>query len=244
MTVGPDSPAPPAASDTTPWQPAGFWRRYLAWSIDLLLLSPLLLVLLASPLRRALAAWNALLAGMQQWLLGRMLGADGALADAVPDPLALARDLLADPQDSAQFGGQITQMASAILQGCLLVAGVLALYFIAFEASRWQATPGKRWLGLRVQTMQGQPLGPASVMLRFFAGSLSWLSLNLGHALAAWRRDGRALHDLIAGAQVVTRTPMPTWARALLWAQVVALGLLFAGLALRLFWLLGQLATL
>ena len=244
MSVAPAKPAPLASSDSASWQPAGFWRRYLAWSLDLLLLSPLLLLLLASPLRRALAAWDALLAGMQHWLLERMLGADGALADAVPDPLALARDLLANPRDSALFGGQITQMASAILQGCLLVAGVLALYFIAFECSRWQATPGKHWLGLRVQTMQGRPLGPVSATLRFFAGSLSWLSLNLGHALVAWRRDGRALHDLIAGTQVVTRTPMPAWARSLLWAQAAALGLLFVGLALRLFWLLGQLTTL
>ena len=84
----------------------------------------------------------------------------------------------------------------------VLVAGIAALYFIGFEASRWQATPGKRLLGLQVQSEQGGRLELARTALRFFAGSLSWLSLNLGHALAGWRKDGRALHDLLAGARV------------------------------------------
>jgi uncharacterized RDD family membrane protein YckC len=45
----------------------------------------------------------------------------------------------------------------------------------------------------------------ARAAARFFAGSLSWLSLNLGHAMALFRRDGRALHDLIAGTAVIDR---------------------------------------
>ena len=39
-------------------------------------------------------------------------------------------------------------------------------------------------------------------------------------------------------------TPMPAWARALLWSQAAVGLLLFAGVLLRVFWLLGQLAAL
>ena len=81
-------------------------------------------------------------------------------------------------------------------------------------------------------------------MLRFFAGGLSWLALNLGHAMVGWRRDRRALHDLIAGTQVWAAGEMPRAARLWLIAQAaLLLGILLAYL-LRLFWLLYQLATL
>ena len=57
--------------------------------------------------------------------------------------------------------------------------------------------------------------------------AFSWLTLNLGHAMAAWRRDKRALHDLLAGTTVLNRDPehpeMPVWAK---WMVGLQLGLL------------------
>ena len=229
-----------ANDDKTAWQPAGFWRRYLAWSLDALLLSPVLVMLAAPAVRETLAAAHRLMAALQSWMMDRVFSADGAISD----PLALAGQLLADPQQRALVSEQINRMGTAVLQACLLVACVAAIYFISFEASRWQATPGKRVLGIVVQSENGGRLGLARTALRFFAGALSWLSLNLGHALAGWRRDGRALHDLLAGARVSAAGPMPAWARTLLWAQVGLLLLLSAGLMLQIFWMLGQLATL
>ncbi len=243
MTTGPAAQAPVVLAsndDLANWQPAGFWRRYLAWSLDALLLSPLLVGLVVPAVRESIAAGSRLLALLQSWLMDRVLSADGAVAD----PLVLARQLMADPQQRALVSAQINQMASAVLQAGLLAAGLAALYFIGFEASRWQATPGKRLLGVQVQSEQGGRLGLARTALRFFAGALSWLSLNLGHALAGWRKDGRALHDLLAGAQVSAAGPLPAWARTLLWAQLALLVLLSAGMVVRMFWLLGQLVTL
>lgn len=229
-----------ANGDKLAWQPAGFWRRYLAWSLDVLLLSPVLVLLAAPAVRESLAAAHRLLAALQSWMMDRVFSADGAITD----PLALARQLLADPQQRALVSEQINRMGSAVLQACLLVACVAAIYFIGFEASRWQATPGKRVLGIVVQSEHGGRLGLARTALRFFAGSLSWLSLNLGHALAGWRKDGRALHDLLAGARASAKGPMPAWARALLWAQVALLLLVSVLMLARIFWMLGQLATL
>ncbi len=243
MTPAPATRAPLALAandDHAGWQPAGFWRRYLAWSLDALLLSPVLVVLAAPAVREFFAAANRLIAALQSWMMDRVFSADGV----VIDPLALARQLMADPQQRALVSEEINRMGSAVLQACLLIACIAALYFIGFEASRWQATPGKRLLGVQVQSEHGSRLGLARTAMRFFAGSLSWLSLNLGHALAGWRKDGRALHDLLAGARVSALGPMPAWARALLWAQLALLLLVSVGMVLRIFWMLGQIATL
>ena len=66
------------------------------------------------------------------------------------------------------------------------------------------------------------------------SGASSWLTLNLGHALAGFRRDHRALHDLVAGTQVLGRGPMPRWARGLLVGVGVLAVVLPLALALRL----------
>lgn len=243
MSPGLEAQAPvalAAADVSASWQPAGFWRRYLAWSLDVLLLSPVLVLLVSPAVRESLAAAKQIVVALQSWLLDRVLSADGSITD----PFALARQLMADPEQRTLLSEQMSRMGSAAMQASLLVAAIAALYFIGFEAGRWQATPGKRVLGLQVQSENGGRLGLAQTALRFFAGSLSWLSLNLGHALAGWRRDGRALHDLLAGARVSAAGPMPGWARTLLLAQAGLLLLLSLLLLVRMFWILGQLATL
>ena len=64
--------------------------------------------------------------------------------------------------------------------------------------------------------------------LRQAAGGLSWITLNIGHLVAALPPRHRALHDAIAGARVMQAGAMPRlpgWARAWLAAQA------FAGIA-------------
>ncbi|MND00767.1 hypothetical protein D3C83_194950 [compost metagenome] len=68
--------------------------------------------------------------------------------------------------------------------------------------------------------------------------------LNLGHALAGWRHDRRALHDLIAGTQVLADGPMPRWARAWLQLQALVFGALLLAAIAWLGWLLLELARL
>jgi len=218
--------------------PAGFWRRYLAYCIDWSLLAPVLYFLLRSP---ASAAWSALLSVnrlLQDWLLGQ-LGSGAAL----PSPLSLSGALMQDTALFASVQAAMHSLTTAVTQILLLGAAVAAIYFIGFEASRWQATPGKRLLDLTVVDMRGGPVGWRRAGLRFLAGSLSWLSLNLGHAMAGWRADGRALHDLIAGTQVQAHSPMPRWGRWLLYAQLMLLLAVILGLFGRLVWLLGQLSA-
>lgn len=206
--------------------PAGFWRRYVAYSVDALILSLITLPLLWSSLRVGLASAEVAFGQWQQRLLALM----AEPFDIAANPLSLALAWAADPALEVA-----TQRLADVLAGLFVrVAAILfiaaAIYFIASESSRWQASPGKRLLGLRVTDLAGHRPERFRIVLRFLSGILSWLLLNLGHALVAWTPDKRALHDYLAGTRVerLADAPatMPAWARAWLWLQAV----IFAGL--------------
>lgn len=213
---------------------ASLGQRTLAWTIDLALLWPLLWWVGWPPLARAAGLAFDWLLGVQAWMLDRVL----AGAELV-SPLRLAQDLLADPVQGASARAQVAALTTAVLHGGLAMAAVASVYFVAFEASRWQATPGKYLLGLQVQSLDGARPTLARVLTRQLAGVASWLSLNIGHLLVALRPDRRALHDLIAGTRVQARGPMSVGGRS-------ALAVVFAAAVLAPLWamwrLLGVLA--
>ena len=71
--------------------------------------------------------------------------------------------------------------ARSCCRPALIAAALAALYFIGFEASRWQATPGKRLLGLRVQASDGGRLGAgAHGLARFSPARLSLAEFESG----------------------------------------------------------------
>ena len=83
---------------------------------------------------------------------------------------------------------------------------LLASYFFyctLLESSPWQATVGKRALGLSVTNRRGQRIGLARAMARFIAKLLSVLTLFLGFLLVVVTKRRQALHDLIAGTLVI-----------------------------------------
>src|SRR5690606_34911516 len=136
----------------------------------------------------------------------------GRTADAMYDELmagtplaAMVPRLLHDPrllEAAAVLHSALWQMFLPPLLGYALLA---LLVHVGGELSPWQGSPGKRLLGLKVTGMAGERLPWPRVLLRHAAGLLSWLSLNLGHAMAALPPDRQALHDRIAGARVVAR---------------------------------------
>lgn len=189
------------AATPLPGTPAGFWRRSEAWCLDWLLLAPVLWLVVGSRLAAAAAQFAALRGQLEDWMYAQSMPADSA----IDLWLQLSGSVLTDSALQASVA-QATRAICADIAWALAIAAVVAsVYFIGFEASRWQATPGKRAFGLRVLAMDGSSLSLARAAGRHFAGSLSWLTLNIGHALALFRRDGRALHDLIAGTVVIRR---------------------------------------
>jgi hypothetical protein len=206
-------------------RPAGFWRRYAAYSLDITVVLGLALPLAWPRLAEAGAVLDSGLLAVQLrlWELFDLALASGR--DPLGDLLGLARDpgLRGLLLDLARALGAI-----AFDVGAMVVA-VSAAWFIATEASGWQASPGKRALGLRVVAADGGAPGLGRVMARFAAGLPSWLLLHLGHAMAAWPPERRALHDRIAGTRVVLAddapAAMPGWARAWLALQLLVFAL-------------------
>lgn len=93
-------------------------------------------------------------------------------------------------------------VASLIVLGCA--------YFSLMEASSYQGTIGKFLVGLRVEDERGGRLEIHQALARFFAGALSWATLNIGHMMAMWRPDGRALHDMVAKTRVCQERNLET----------------------------------
>ncbi|MFL6592209.1 MAG: RDD family protein [Luteimonas sp.] len=212
----------------SPLAPAGAWRRYVAWSLDSALLATLATGLtwprLVATWRTATSGWTHLSA-----LLGRAL-ADGVLQPASPG--ALAGDLLADPAVQDAAAGVQHAISQLLLAWLLCYALLAAIYHVGFERSRWQGSPGKRALGLRVvDAHDDRPVATGRLAWRHLAGTLSWLTLNLGHALVLLPPRRRALHDWLTGTRVVSESAsdaLPAWARAWLGLQVVAMFALLA----------------
>jgi uncharacterized RDD family membrane protein YckC len=85
------------------------------------------------------------------------------------------------------------------------------LYPVAFELSRWGATPGKRALGLKVVMDSGLPITPAASFTRNLLRVADFLPLMYGFALASMlvRKDFKRLGD-IAAATLVVYQPLPS----------------------------------
>lgn len=201
--------------------PAGLLRRYAAWSLDMAVPGLAVLMTCAAHLRggiaRIAAAFDAVVQAMARSMLDLLVQGGS--------PLALARQWLSDPDQHALVRS-LSQAIGDTLLLPLLAWGVLALlWFVAWEASPCQATPGKRALGLRTCAVDGARIGIARAAGRHLAGILSWLTLNIGHLLAATPPHYQALHDRIAGTHVRQpggRAALPAWAKAWLAAQCVA----------------------
>jgi uncharacterized RDD family membrane protein YckC len=87
----------------------------------------------------------------------------------------------------------------------LLVQMANWLYFASFESSLWQATPGKRALGIFVTDLAGNRITFARASGRYFGKLLSEFIFFFGFIMAGFTQRKQALHDQIAGCLVLRR---------------------------------------
>lgn len=76
------------------------------------------------------------------------------------------------------------------------------LYHALFEAGKWQATPGKRLLGVYVTDMNGQRISFGRASGRYFSKIISSLIFAIGYIIAGLTQNKQALHDKIASTLV------------------------------------------
>ncbi|SKA27506.1 Uncharacterized membrane protein YckC, RDD family [Enhydrobacter aerosaccus] len=100
-------------------------------------------------------------------------------------------------------GVPATAQTIARIGGGILGLGLGILYFAVLESSERGATLGKRAVGLRVVTDQGQRLTFANAFGRYFAKIVSLLVLGIGFLMVAFTDRKRGLHDMMAGTLVI-----------------------------------------
>lgn len=220
---------------TAPTHPAGLWQRSVAWTLDATLLGPLSLML-TWPFLGATA--GAFTRDMNQLLASYGDAMGRAIIDGTPLP-ALAMTLLHDPALRQAVAGLDTALWSVVWPPGACFAGLSAIYHVAFECGPWQATPGQRLMGLHVTDNHQQRLRPGQALLRHLAGAASWLTLNIGHLMAAAPPAHRSLHDRLSRTRVWTSTPqLPAWALA--WLVLIAI----SQLALIAWWMANAMETM
>jgi uncharacterized RDD family membrane protein YckC len=80
------------------------------------------------------------------------------------------------------------------------------LYFAIMESSPWQATLGKRLLGLYVTDLNGQRLTLIRATGRSLAKYLSIMTAGIGYLLCGFTERKQALHDVVARCLVLRRS--------------------------------------
>jgi len=213
--------------------PARFWPRYAAWSLDATLIVLLLSPFLWGRVSRDLHSLEQSIVEVLDRLYGAMIGQLDA--GGAPD----AFGLLMDPSIEHAISTLQTALLRATVTPVLAFAIAMLLWQVTGECfTTWQGSLGKRALHLRVVDRDGgQPTLGRSIG-RQFAGVLSWLTLNIGHAMAAIPPAHLALHDRLSGTRVVRDDePLPAWVRG--W--IVLQAGIFAALV---FAMAGRLASL
>jgi len=79
------------------------------------------------------------------------------------------------------------------------------LYSASLESSVWQATIGKKLLGLYVTDVNGKRVSFARASGRFVGKSLEQLTLFIGFLAAGFTARKQALHDIVAGCLVLRK---------------------------------------
>src|SRR5688572_869210 len=84
----------------------------------------------------------------------------------------------------------------------LLMAG---LYYVGFESSPLQGTPGKLAMSIKVTDLDGEQIGAGRALGRYVGKILSWMILGIGLFMAAFTGRRQGLHDIMAGTLVARR---------------------------------------
>jgi uncharacterized RDD family membrane protein YckC len=79
---------------------------------------------------------------------------------------------------------------------------IVASYFVFSESSCWQATIGKKLLGIKVGDSEGKRILIEKAILRLLGKLISGQILGIGYLMAFFTKRKQALHDFLAGTFV------------------------------------------
>ncbi|MEH7125345.1 RDD family protein [Bacillus sp. JJ1503] len=157
----------------------GFWIRFAAYIIDSIIIGvPLFIVTMI--------------------IFMIFFGGTGALDLLFGDPYATE---ITDEEALLLFGSYLGALGLSLL---INIIGAVA-YFAGLHASKWQATVGKKLLGLKVTDLKGNKISFWRALGRYLAMSFLSGILLIGYIIAAFTEKKQSLHDLIAGTTVIKK---------------------------------------
>ncbi len=77
------------------------------------------------------------------------------------------------------------------------------MWFTIGDSSVWQATPGKKILGLKVVDINGEKIGFGKANLRYWSRIISTLPAFMGYLMTGMNAKKQSLHDKIAKTIVI-----------------------------------------
>lgn len=160
-------------------QYAGFWIRFGAYLIDGLIVGiPYLIILMI-----LMFTMVSNTEGFEQLMFAE-------------DPMYVEEQI---PEEALM--GMIVFYLISFVIGILVSVG----YYAGLHASRWQATIGKKLLGLKVTTIQGERISFWRAVGRFLGMQLLSSIFMIGFIMAAFTEKKQSLHDMISGTIVIKK---------------------------------------
>ncbi|HKW87120.1 MAG TPA: RDD family protein [Candidatus Acidoferrales bacterium] len=170
----PPPPAPPTTS-ASGYAPAaltrvvvyaGFWLRFVAWLIDIILLDFVLGIVVVIP------------------IMGSSMG----------------------NIEPGNFFEMLRVLGPKVQELQLITLAVAWLYYALMESSAWQATLGKKALGLEVIDLNGRRVTFGRATGRFFGKIISFpFTAGIGYIMAGFTARKQALHDMMASCLVIRK---------------------------------------
>jgi len=110
------------------------------------------------------------------------------------------------PEDELGDAGVILIIGAIFLAATISLA-VTWLYHAWMESSEWQATVGKKALGLVVTDMAGRRVSFGRATGRHFAKIVTnMVPVFIGYIMAGFTQNKQALHDMIAGCLILRQS--------------------------------------
>jgi uncharacterized RDD family membrane protein YckC len=131
----------------------------------------------------------------------------GIVSTLVLVPLLTATGIAGSSADYGNMDEEFLAGMIAAFSGTMALINMVVnwLYFALMESSSWQATLGKRAVGVIVVNENGARISFLTATIRYVGKIVSGLILLIGYIMAAFTAKKQALHDMIASTYVVKK---------------------------------------
>lgn len=136
---------------------------------------------------------------------------DGLIMCVIIIPLNMALSFMflgsvagMDPNSRSEEDAAAFMVAIILYQIVLmvLVYGIGVIYSLFF-IRKYQATPGKMALGLKILRSDGSHLSKGRIVGRYFGEIVSNMIMGIGYLIAAFDSEKKSLHDIMCDTRVI-----------------------------------------